>query len=145
MGPLPTFDTTKPDDPLFGPLSMWLCGDNPFDPDDRPDDFAGLAEKLGVSERTLTQKRMSRRFRDFHNEAINGLDEMFARRQAILNRAFELGMEGNVSAMTLFLRGTSQAQAFAQAGATSSSSMSPADAAKVTDEELERILSENES
>lgn len=140
MGSLPSFDTTKPDDPLFGPLSMWLVGDNPFDPEDRPETFGELAEALGVSEQKLRQRRLSRRFRDFHNEAIGGLNEILARRQQMIDRAFELGMAGNAGAMSLFLKSTANAEAFAKAGSALPSTMSPEDAAKLSDEEIANFM-----
>lgn len=143
MGSLPSFDTTKPDDPLFGPLSMWLVGDNPFDPEDRPETFEGLAEALGVSEQKLRQKRISRRFRDFHNEAVGGLGEILAKRQQIIERAYEMGMAGNAGAMALFLKATANAEAFARAGQQLPSTMSPEDAAKLSDEEIATFMAAN--
>lgn len=143
MASLPSFDTTKPDDPLFGPLSMWLVGDNPFDPEDRPETFAELAEALGVAEKTLRQKRLSRRFRDFHNEAVGGLHEILAKRQQVIERAFEMGMAGNAGAMALFLKSTAHAEAFAKAGATAPSSLTPDEAAKLSDEEIATFMAAN--
>lgn len=143
MASLPSFDTTKPDDPLFGPLSMWLVGDNPFDPDDRPENFTELAEALGVSEQKLRQKRISRAFRDFHNEAVGGLNEILARRQQVLDRAYEMAMAGNAGAMALYLKSTANAEAFAKAGQQLPSTMSPEDAAKLSDEEIAKFMAAN--
>lgn len=142
MGSLPAFDT-RPNDPLFGPLSMWLLGDNPFDPEDRPATFEDLAERLGVEPSKLRQKRHSRRFRDFHNEHTGSLNEIVERQQALLNRLYEMGMEGNVSAATLYFRHTAGATALANA-ARDLSELTPEEAAQLTDEELTKLLGDDQ-
>lgn len=135
---LPSFDT-RPSNPLYGPLSMWLCGDNPLDPSDRPESVVELAEALGVEPQRLHQVRASKGFRQFHTQHTSNLDEIVRRRREMLDSLYELGSSGNVTAASAFLQHTKNAESLAETSRTDPASMSPADAANLTDEELDAL------
>lgn len=139
MGMLPEFDS-RPTNPLYGPLSVYLLGENPFEPEERPETEADLAEKLGITAKRLYQIKVSRGFRRFHNEHTSSLDEIVSRRQALLDRLYGDAMAGSASAAALYLKETRDAQTLAAAGRTIPDGMSPEAAAELTDEELEQLL-----
>lgn len=136
---LPAFDT-RPSNPLYGPLSVWLMGDNPFDPEDRPETMVALAEQLGVDDKRLHQIRRSKGFRKFHAEHTTNLDEIVTRRQEALNRLYELGMSGNVQALNAYLQQTKLASSLATAGKQEITELDVKDAANLSDEDLQKFL-----
>lgn len=138
---LPAFDT-RPTNPLFGYLSTWLCGENPLDPADRPETISELAEALGVSAAKLHQIRATKSFRRFHSAHTSSLDEIVIRRREMLDRLYELGSSGNVTAMNAYLTQTKMAPSMAAKGKDSEEGtdlLLPGDAAQLTDEELARL------
>lgn len=136
---LPAYDT-RPTNPLYGPLSLWLTGQNPFDPQDRPGTMAALAEVLGVEPKRLHQVRSSKAFRKFHSDHTSALDEIVIRRKEMIQRLYELGMEGSVTAMNAYLAHTKLADHLAEQGRKALDGVDIEDAANLTDEELAEFL-----
>lgn len=116
---------------------MWLLGDNPFDPEDRPDDHAALAERLGTTPSRLRTVRYSKGFRDFHNEHTANLGEIVSRRQTLLDDLYERARGGSVEAAKAYLTHTKRAEDLAKAGQHDPRDMSPQEAATLSDEELD--------
>lgn len=136
---LPAFDT-RPTNPLYGPLSLWLQGQNPFDPEDRPETMDQLSEAFGVESKKLHQIRSSKGFRKFHSQHTSNLDEIVLRRQELLENLYALGLSGNVQAMNSYLQHTKNAESLANAGRIDPSELSAEDAANLSDEDLEALL-----
>lgn len=137
---LPSFDT-RPTNPLFGPLSLFLLGENPFEPDDLPETMEDLAERLGVTKAKLVQVRNSKGFRDFHANHTSNLTEIVARRREIIDRLYERGLAGSETAMNMFLNHTKAAEELAAKGAKGASAeLSIEDAKDLTDEELAAFI-----
>lgn len=136
---LPTFDA-RPNNPLFGPFSMWLCGDNPLDPEGRPETIVELAEALGVEPAKLHTIRISRGFKRFHAANTSSLDEIVNRRQDILDTLYEAAASGSVTAANAYLAHTKRAAEMADRGADALGGLSPADAADLTDEALAELI-----
>mgnify|MGYP003586084561 CR=1 FL=1 len=141
---LPAFDT-RPGNPLHGPLSMWLLGENPFDPDDRPDEFRGLAEALGVTPQKLRSVQFSRSFRDFHSQHTSNLDEIVSRRRAMLDHLYELGQSGSIEAAKAYLTHTKSAESLAAKGRVDPAGIPVGEAASLSDEELMRLSGQGPS
>lgn len=137
---LPMFDT-RPGQPLFGPLSMWLTGQNPLDPEERPERLSDLAVALGVEPKRLYTIKASNEFRKFHAGHTSALDEVVLRRQEVLNRLFESGMSGSVQALTAYLTHTRNAEQYASTGRRGAETFSVDDAAALTDEDLDALRS----
>ena len=136
---LPAFDT-RPNNPLYGPLSMWLAGDNPLDPTERPETMVDLAEALGVPVSKLVSIRSSKGFRRFHTDHTSNLDEIVTRRQEMLESLYLMGLEGNIQAAGAYLTHTKNAEALAAAGKIDPKALSVDDATQLSDEDLAKLL-----
>lgn len=141
---LPSFDT-RPTNPLYAPLSLWLCGENPVEPWPFPETQAELAEKLDVEPNRLTKVRHSKGFRRYHQDRVGGIDELLIRRQEALDTLYANAMAGSVQAASAFLTATKDAAAQAKAGKIDpAAGMPAADMKDLTDEEVAALAEQAE-
>lgn len=136
MGEIPHFDTRTPEPVLYGPLSQWILGQCPADLDEMPASMGELAEALDVELSKLHRVRASKGFREFHSRHTSEIGEVITRRQEMIDRAYELGMQGNVTAMNLYLNATRNVDRLQDQGKRDLRELSPQDAERMTDEEL---------
>ena len=140
MENIPVFDT-RPSNPLYGPLSMWLLGENPLgEGSPHPETQTELAEALGITPQKLWQIRSSKAFRKFHTDHTSSLDEIVQQRKDVLATLYATAMAGSTQAATAFLANTKNAEALAEAGRVDVQEMSPDEAANLTDAQLEAFL-----
>jgi len=139
---LPSFDTRTPTNPVFGPLSIWLCGDSPWDSEERPTSMHQLAERLGVDYVKLVNIRRSKAFRAFHRKTTSNLDEIVERRQEVINVLYEQAMSGNVTAARTYLQLTQRAEVMAEQGQDGApqDTMSTDDLKQLTDDEFAALV-----
>lgn len=151
---VPTFDARKPVNVLYGPLSLWLNGDNPAgSEEDYPSSYEDLAIALVAFDpdtygsdtvhltTRLKQTRATRGFSKFHSSSNSRLAEVLSRRAEILEAAFGKAVLGDIQAAGLYLRETAKVAQMA-ANAKSADTLSTEEAAQLSDEQLEALVNQ---